>query len=88
MKPKTKYTCNPCPSVEMNNGLGSRQPFVTEKVGYRVGLDPVELGDDPDVRGVVNGCVPFPPPSPPPPLPPPSPPPPPQQPPPPPRSSR
>ena len=24
MKPKTKYTCNPCPSIDMNNGLGSR----------------------------------------------------------------
>ena len=24
MKPKTKYTCNPCSSIGMNNGLGSR----------------------------------------------------------------
>eukprot|EP00966_Prymnesium_polylepis_P043797 1015007-Prymnesium_polylepis.2 len=24
MKPKTKYTCNPCSSIDMNNGLGSR----------------------------------------------------------------
>eukprot|EP00965_Chrysotila_dentata_P150792 4982370-Pleurochrysis_carterae.AAC.7 len=24
MQPKTKFTCNPMSSVEMNNGLGSR----------------------------------------------------------------
>ena len=48
MVPKTKYTANPCASIEMNNGLGSRVPFVTDKVGYRVGLDPVTLPDDKD----------------------------------------
>ena len=24
IKPKTQYTCNPCSSISMNNGLGSR----------------------------------------------------------------
>eukprot|EP00316_Scyphosphaera_apsteinii_P022202 CAMPEP_0119313008 /NCGR_PEP_ID=MMETSP1333-20130426/27516_1 /TAXON_ID=418940 /ORGANISM="Scyphosphaera apsteinii, Strain RCC1455" /LENGTH=154 /DNA_ID=CAMNT_0007317723 /DNA_START=35 /DNA_END=499 /DNA_ORIENTATION=- len=57
MHPKTKFTCNPMSSVEMNNGLGSRVPFVTDKVGYRVGLDPVKLGDDPDVHAVVQGLL-------------------------------
>ena len=57
MKPKTKYTCNPCSSISMNNGLGSRVPFVTEKVGYSVGLQPVEIGDDPDVKAVVQGLL-------------------------------
>merc|ERR1712039_770540 len=33
MNPKTKFTCNPMSSIEMNNGLGSRVPFVTDKVG-------------------------------------------------------
>ena len=32
-------------------------PFVTEKVGYSVGLEPVEVGDDPDVRAVVDGLL-------------------------------
>jgi hypothetical protein len=32
MRPKTIYTCNPCPSIVMNTGLGSRQTFVTDKV--------------------------------------------------------
>ena len=41
----------------MNNGLGSRVPFVTDKVGYRVGLDPVTLPDDPDVKEVVEGLL-------------------------------
>jgi len=58
MVPKTKYTCNPCSSIDMNNGLGSRVPFVTEKVGYSSGgSGPVEIGDDPDVRDVVNGLL-------------------------------
>ena len=57
IKPKTQYTCNPCSSISMNNGLGSRVPFVTEKVGFSVGLEPVEVGDDPDVRAVVNGLL-------------------------------
>lgn len=29
-------------------------PQVTEKVGYSVGLEPVEVGDDPDVQDVVH----------------------------------
>lgn len=48
MRPKTKYTQNPCPSIVMNTGLGSRQTFVTEKVGYSTGQEPVEVGEDPD----------------------------------------
>ena len=56
-KMKTKFTANPCSSIEMNNGLGSRVPFVTDKVGYRVGLDPVTLPDDKDVRDVVAGLL-------------------------------
>ena len=32
-------------------------PFVTEKVGFSVGLEPVEMGDDPDVREVVEGLL-------------------------------
>ena len=55
--PKTKYTANPCSSIEMNNGLGSRMPSVTDKVGYRVGLDPVTLPDDKDVQDVVAGLL-------------------------------
>jgi hypothetical protein len=31
--------------------------FVTDKVGYRVGLDPVDLGDDEDVKQVVQQIV-------------------------------
>jgi len=54
MRPKTKYTQNPCPSIVMNTGLGSRQTFVTEKVGYSTGQEPVEVGEDPDVKEVVN----------------------------------
>jgi len=57
IKPKTKYTCNPCSSIPMNNGLGSRVPFVTEKVGFSVGLEPVEVGPDPDVQAVVKGLL-------------------------------
>jgi len=57
IKPKTTYTCNPCSSISMNNGLGSRVPFVTEKVGYSMGLVPVEVGDDPDVKAVVSGLM-------------------------------
>ena len=34
----------------MNNGLGMRMASVTEKVGYSVGLEPVEVGEDPDVK--------------------------------------
>ena len=30
-KMKTKFTANPCSSIEMNNGLGARVPFVTDK---------------------------------------------------------
>mmetsp|Transcript_3003 Transcript_3003/g.7477 ORF Transcript_3003/g.7477 Transcript_3003/m.7477 type:complete len:154 (+) Transcript_3003:24-485(+) len=56
MLPKTKYTCNPCSSIDMNNGLGSRVPFVTDKVGT-TGSENVELGDDPDVLDVVNGLL-------------------------------
>jgi len=56
-KPKTRYTCNPFPSIELNNGLGLRVPFVSEKVGFSVGLQPVEVGDDPDVQAVVNGLL-------------------------------
>ena len=56
-KPKTTYTCNPCSSIPMNNGLGMRMPYVTEKVGYSVGLTPVEVGDDPDVQAVVAGLL-------------------------------
>ena len=29
MVPKTKYTCNPCASIDMNNGLGSRGEPIT-----------------------------------------------------------
>ena len=29
-------------------------PFVTEKVGFSVGLEPVEVGDDPDGARVVG----------------------------------
>jgi len=57
IKPKTQYTCNPCSSISMNNGLGSRVPFVTEKVGFSVGLEPIEVGDDPDVKAVVEGLL-------------------------------
>jgi hypothetical protein len=32
-------------------------PFVTEKVGFSVGLEPVEVGDDEDVRKVVDGLL-------------------------------
>jgi hypothetical protein len=32
-------------------------PFVTEKVGYSVGLEPVEVGEDPDVKAVVQGLL-------------------------------
>lgn len=32
-------------------------PFVTDKVGYRVGLDPVTLPDDKDVQDVVAGLL-------------------------------
>lgn len=46
MNSKTKFTCNP-------QGM----KFVTDKVGTRVGLDPVEVGDDPDVRAVVQGLL-------------------------------
>ena len=53
-KPKTVYTCNPFPSIEMNNGLGMRVPFVTDKVGYEAGQEAVEVGDDPDVKRVVD----------------------------------
>ena len=53
-KPKTIYTCNPFPSIEMNNGLGMRVPFVTDKVGYEAGQTAVEVGDDPDVKRVVD----------------------------------
>eukprot|EP00900_Chrysochromulina_parva_P009644 jgi/Chrpa1/18681/Chrysochromulina_OHIO_Genome00018495-RA len=42
---KTTYTCNPCSSLELNNGLGSRR------------LDPIEIGDDPDVQRVVKGLL-------------------------------
>jgi len=55
--PKTQYTCNPCSSIVMNNGLGSRVPFVTEKVGFSVGMEPIELGEDPDVKAVVDGLL-------------------------------
>ena len=41
----------------MNNGLGSRVPYVTEKVGFPVGLEPVDVGPDPDVRAVVRGLM-------------------------------
>jgi hypothetical protein len=112
---KTTYTCNPCSSLELNNGLGSRRTQrkaltqrtapppparddrgaralvarllllllaalslshslshshslfgwlacvaeirLTEKVGYSVGLDPIEIGDDPDVQRVVKGLL-------------------------------
>ena len=57
IKPKTQYTCNPCSSIPMNNGLGSRVPYVTEKVGFAVGLEPVEVGEDPDVKAVVAGLL-------------------------------
>jgi len=30
---------------------------VTDKVGYAVGLQPVEVGDDPDVQAVVKGLL-------------------------------
>ena len=30
---------------------------MTEKVGYSVGLEPVEIGEDPDVRAVVAGLL-------------------------------
>jgi hypothetical protein len=30
---------------------------LTEKVGYSVGLDPIEIGDDPDVQRVVKGLL-------------------------------
>ena len=32
-------------------------PYVTEKVGYAVGLHPVEIGPDPDVQEVVAGLL-------------------------------
>lgn len=32
-------------------------PFVSEKVGFAVGLSPVEVGDDPDVQEVVAGLL-------------------------------
>ena len=32
-------------------------PFVTEKVGFSVGLEPVEVGNDPDVKAVVAGLL-------------------------------
>ena len=51
---KTEYTQNPCSSIPMNNGLGMRMPFVTEKVGYAVGLEPIEVGNNPDVQAVVK----------------------------------
>ena len=54
---KTQYTCNPCASIPMNNGLGMRMASVTEKVGYSVGLEPVEVGEDPDVKAVVAGLL-------------------------------
>ena len=54
---KTTYTCNPCASISMNNGLGMRMASVTEKVGYSVGLEPVEIGEDPDVKAVVSGLL-------------------------------
>ena len=54
---KTTYTCNPCASIPMNNGLGMRMASVTEKVGYAVGLEPVEIGEDPDVNAVVSGLL-------------------------------
>lgn len=57
VKPKTTYTCNPFPSIEMNNGLGMRIPFVTDKVGYEAGQEHVEIGDDPDVQRVVSGLL-------------------------------
>jgi len=55
--PKTTYTCNPFSSIAMNNGLGSRVPFVTDKVGFPVGQQDVEIGDDPDVQAVVKGLL-------------------------------
>jgi len=57
IKPKTVYTCNPFPSIPMNNGLGLRVPFVSEKVGFSVGLEPVEVGDNPEVQAVVTGLL-------------------------------
>jgi len=58
MEPKTKFTANPMSSVEMNNGLGSRVPFVTDKVGYQVGTEAIDTESlDPDVQLVVQGLL-------------------------------
>jgi len=57
IKPKTTYTQNPCSSIDMNNGLGMRMSFVTEKVGYSTGQQPVEIGNDRDVQKVVAGLL-------------------------------
>jgi len=54
---KTIYTANPSSSIPMNNGLGSRIPFVTDKVGLSTVGEPIEIGDDVQVQAVVKGLI-------------------------------
>ena len=57
-KPKLTYTANPCASMALNNGLGSRQEYVTDKVGLvATGQGPVEMPTDPDIKAVVDGLL-------------------------------
>ena len=37
--------------------VGSRIPFVTDKVGYKVGMKEVDVGDDADLQEIVDGLV-------------------------------
>mmetsp|Transcript_41323 Transcript_41323/g.130322 ORF Transcript_41323/g.130322 Transcript_41323/m.130322 type:complete len:157 (+) Transcript_41323:78-548(+) len=56
---KKKYTSNPFPSLEMNNGLGTRSYLHTEKVGhnFRVGLNHDMEGEEEDVKEVMQQAV-------------------------------
>lgn len=49
---KKKYTSNPFPSLEMNNGLGTRSYLHTEKVGHNF-----RVGQMPAMGRQESGCV-------------------------------
>ena len=40
IKPKTKYTCNPCSSIAMNNGLGMRGACAPQQAGLAAASAP------------------------------------------------
>merc|ERR1711998_83149 len=54
---KDKFTLNPMPSLDLNNGLGCRVPFVTDKVGTKPAFDPKKVDDDAEVQEAINGLV-------------------------------